>query len=128
MIKELTSDVASIRLLGRGDVDEYLDVLFRNREFLQPNEPVRLAAEYWMLDEQRQQLVAGVTRGRGLKKYPESLAVRAARRGIRVGETISMLHHQGCISHMKECRQNRYSPVTIAGRSNLFQLVGRTET
>lgn len=55
MTKELTGDVASIRLLGPDDVDEYLDLLLRNREFLQPYEPMRPAG-YWTLDEQRQQL------------------------------------------------------------------------
>jgi ribosomal-protein-alanine N-acetyltransferase len=55
MIKELTGDVASIRLLGPEDLDEYLGVLLRNRDFLQPYEPVRLT-EYWTLEEQRQQL------------------------------------------------------------------------
>jgi ribosomal-protein-alanine N-acetyltransferase len=55
MIKELTGDVASIRLLGPNAADEYFDVLLRNREFLQPYEPVRPAG-YWTLDEQREQL------------------------------------------------------------------------
>jgi ribosomal-protein-alanine N-acetyltransferase len=55
MIKELNGDVASVRLLGPDDADAYVDVLSRNREFLQPYEPARPAG-YWTLDEQRRQL------------------------------------------------------------------------
>jgi len=55
MTKGLTGDVGFIKLLGPDDAAEYLDVLRRNREFLQPYEPARPDA-YWTLDGQREQL------------------------------------------------------------------------
>src|SRR5437762_5084484 len=46
---------ASIKLLGPDDASEYLNLLLRNREFLEPYEPVRPDG-YWTLDGQREQL------------------------------------------------------------------------
>ena len=47
--------VASIRPLTPGDADEYLALLTRNKEFLEPYEPAR-PREYWTLAEQASQL------------------------------------------------------------------------
>jgi ribosomal-protein-alanine N-acetyltransferase len=46
---------ASIRLLGPDDTQEYVEMLVRNREFLQPYDPER-PERYWTVDEQRAQL------------------------------------------------------------------------
>lgn len=50
--------VASIRPLGPADGEEYLALLVRNREFLQPYEPVR-SADYWTIAGQQDQLAVG---------------------------------------------------------------------
>lgn len=55
MTKELTGDGASIKLLGPDDAAGYLDLLRRNREFMQPYEPLRPDG-YWTLGGQREQL------------------------------------------------------------------------
>ena len=55
MTKELIGEKTSIKLLDPDDAEEYLGVLRRNREFMQPYEPAR-PADYWTLDGQRDQL------------------------------------------------------------------------
>jgi ribosomal-protein-alanine N-acetyltransferase len=50
--------VASIRPLGPPDAEEYLALLTRNKDFLQPYEPVR-PPEYWTLAGQQDQLAVG---------------------------------------------------------------------
>jgi len=47
--------VASIRPLAPADADEYLALLKRNKDFLQPYEPAR-PPEYWTLAGQQDQL------------------------------------------------------------------------
>jgi ribosomal-protein-alanine N-acetyltransferase len=51
MKTELEGSIASIRRLGSGDAQPYLDLLLKNRAFLQPYEPVR-ADDYWTLEGQ----------------------------------------------------------------------------
>jgi [ribosomal protein S5]-alanine N-acetyltransferase len=53
----LDGTVASIRALGPGDAEEYAELLRRNKEFLQPYEPVR-SAEHWTRAGQTSQLEA----------------------------------------------------------------------
>ena len=50
--------VASIRPLGPADAEEYLELLVRNKGFLQPYEPVR-SPEYWTIAGQQDQLTVG---------------------------------------------------------------------
>ena len=58
MSTNFEGSLASIRPLEPSDAEEYLALLTRNKDFLQPYEPVR-PPEYWTLAGQQDQLAVG---------------------------------------------------------------------